>query len=446
MSRTTSSKGRLRSVQARIVRLVGGMLVSGFEMLLAVALVVVLALAFMGILMLSFPRGVGLEDLYADFVGEQGGGRDRQWHREGGGNAPFVAVLTEVQRKVRDRPASAIAWNQAYAGMRLEEHHTIQTLAHSGAAIRVGETGNLRLGERSLVVIKRDDEQRGLRRRRTSVVLLGGSVDGSLAARGGKSSRLDIVTVGGTAALRSTSDQSTEFSVATNTDESSTVAIYTGTAEITAGGESMSIGPNEAITFDESGLPVRAEPIPSAPDLLAPPDGRVQTFGAVAPRVRFRWSGPEDTEAYRFVLARDRELNDVVYAGELSRPEFAHGNLPGGRYYWSVKAVSGRVESRASAVRSLRLDQDLDPPQLRVEFPQDVVPSEQLVIRGMAEPGSELFIKNRTVPLGASGAFEYTMKLNPGLNMIVIEAVDQAGNSAYRSQYVTARFDNGGGS
>jgi hypothetical protein len=178
------------------------MLVSGSEMVLAVALVVVLALAFMGILMLSFPRGVGLSDFYTDFVGEQGVGRGRQWQRDGGGNAPFVAVLTEVQRKVRDRPASAIAWNEAYAGMRLEEQHTVQTLAHSGAAIRVGETGYLRLGERSLVVIKRDDEQRGLRRRRTSVVLLGGRVDGNIAARGGKSSRLNIVTVGGTAALR----------------------------------------------------------------------------------------------------------------------------------------------------------------------------------------------------------------------------------------------------
>jgi hypothetical protein len=446
MSRSTSSKGRLRSVPAAIARLVGGMLVSGSEMVLAVALVVVLALAFMGILMLSFPRGVGLSDLYTDFVGEQGVGRGREWQRDGGGNAPFVAILTEVQRKVRDRPASAIAWNQAYAGMRLEEQHTVQTLAHSAAAIRVGETGNLRLGERSLVVIKRDDEQRGLRRRRTSVVLLGGRVDGNIAARGGKSSRLNIVTVGGTAALRSTSGQGTEFSVATNADESSTVAIYTGTAEITAGGESMRVGPNEAITFDESGLPVHAAPIPTAPELLSPPDGRVQVFGSVAPRVRFRWAGPDDADAYRFVLARDRDLNDVVWAGELSRPEFAHGNLPSGRYFWSVKSVSGRAESRASVVNSLRLDQDLEPPELHVELPQEAVPTERLVIRGMAEPGSELFIKNRTVPLGASGAFEYTMKLKPGLNMIVIEAVDQAGNSAYRSQYVTARFDNGGGS
>jgi hypothetical protein len=166
----------------------------------------------------------------------------------------------------------------------------------------------------------------------------------------------------------------------------------------------------------------------------------------VAPRVRFRWAGPDDADVYRFVLARDRDLNDVVWAGELSRPEFVHGNLPSGRYFWSVKSVSDRAESRASVVNSLRLEQDLEPPELHVERPQEAVPTEQLVIRGMAEPGSELFIKNRTVPLGASGAFEYTMKLNPGLNMIVIEAVDQAGNSAYRSQYVTARFDNGGGS
>jgi hypothetical protein len=90
-------------------------------------------------------------------------------------------------------------------------------------------------------------------------------------------------------------------------------------------------------------------------------------------------------------------------------------------------------------VHSFRLVQDLDPPTLAVELPEATT-SERLVIRGSAEPGSELFIENERVPLAATGEFEYALQLNPGLNMIVIEAVDTAGNSTYRSQYVTARF------
>ena len=229
-------------------------------------------------------------------------------------------------------------------------------------------------------------------------------------------------------------------------DDSSTVSIYSGEAEIMLGDDSMTIGPNQSVTIDEEGLPVRMDRIPDPPALLSPSSGLEQRFGSIAPRIVFRWAGSDDKLTYRFVLARDRGLTDVVYSGELTRPEFTHGNLISGRYYWSVKAISHHAESRASRVRSLRLVQDLDPPQLRVEFPRDVVPTEQFVIRGTAEPGSELFIKNQTVPLTASGEFEYTMKLNPGLNMIVVEAVDAAGNSAYHSQYVTARFDNGGGS
>jgi hypothetical protein len=164
-----------------------------------------------------------------------------------------------------------------------------------------------------------------------------------------------------------------------------------------------------------------------------------QRFGPIAPRIDFEWARQEGAEAYHLVLARDAGLDDVVYDGRLSGTGFAHGHLDAGTYYWGVKSVAGRAESRIGTVRSFRLVRDLDPPALAVDLPE-VTATERLVIRGSAEPGSELFIENESVPLAATGEFEYALQLNPGLNMIVIEAVDTAGNSAYRSQYVTARF------
>jgi len=446
MGDRTEWRRKLGALPGAPIRVLKGIAISSSEMILAVALVVVLALAFLGILTLSFPKGTGLSDLYSDFVGRGRASVERRWSRSTADAAPFLAVVADVRRNVRDRPASAITWYEAHAGKRLEERHTVQTLARSGATISVGETGVLTLGERSLVTIKRDDERVGLRRRRTSVVLLGGRVEGKVAARGGRSSSLDVVTAAGTSAIRSSGKHDTEFSVVLHEDESSTVSIYSGQAEISTAEASLSVGPDQAVTLDPSGNPLRTDPIPETPEPIAPPDGQVRRFGAVAPQLRFVWKGSEAAGSYRFVLARDRALTDIVYAGEVGRAEFSHGNLPEGRYYWAVKAVSHRVESRLSSVRTLRLIQDLDPPRLVVELPEVVTGSEQLVIRGTTDPESELFIENRSVPLGDRGEFEYTMKLNPGMNMIVVEAIDEAGNSAYRSQYVTARLHSGGGS
>jgi hypothetical protein len=439
MERSTPKKKTLRAIPALIVRMLKGTLISSTEMVLAITLVLIFALVFMGILVVSFPEGTGLVDFYDELAGHGGEGSRLEW-RSGDDDSEFDAVLSRVRRRVRDRPANAVTWHNAHAGKRLGDHHTIQTLARSEASIAIGTTGELRLGERSLVVVKREDRDRGLRRQRSSVVLLGGRVQGRIDPGKGKDSRLDIVTSGGTSEIRAQGKDGAEFSVTTNADQSSTVNVYSGVARLSTADGKIKVGPNEAITYDPTGLLGKAVPIPEAPRVVSPRDGIVRTFGPVAPRIRFDWAEQDGADAYRFILARDRELSEIVCARELNDTEFVHGDLPSGRYYWSVRSVFGHAESRASTVRSLRLVEDLDPPELSVDLPEGTVAVAELVVRGMAEPGSELFIKNESIPLAADGGFEYALKLKRGLNMIVIEAVDAAGNSAYRSQYVTARF------
>lgn len=438
MERSKPAKKTLRAILALIVRMFKETLISSTEMVLAVTLVLIFALFFMGILVVSFPEGTGLVDFYDELTGHGNRGSRLEW-RSGDDDSEFDAVLSQVRRRVRDRPANAVTWHDAHAGKRLGDHHTVQTLARSEALIAIGTTGELRLGERSLVVVKREDRDRGLRRRRSSVVLLGGRLQGRIDPGKGKDSRLDIVTSGGTSEIRA-GKEGADFSVTANADESSTVNVYSGVARLSTAGGKIKVGPNEAITFDPTGLLGKAVPIPDAPRAISPRDGIVRTFGPVAPRIRFHWAEQDGADAYRFVLARDRDLGDVVCARELNDTEFVHGDLPSGEYYWSVRSVFGHVESRPSSIRSLQLVEDLDPPALSVDLPEGTVAVEQLVVRGQAEPGSELFIENESVPLAADGGFEYALKLKRGLNMIVVEAVDAAGNSAYRSQYVTARF------
>ena len=96
------------------------------------------------------------------------------------------------------------------------------------------------------------------------------------------------------------------------------------------------------------------------------------------------------------------------------------------------------VESRPTPVRRLDIVADLDPPALAVELPEMLAGLDRLPLRGKTEPGSELFIGNEPIAVGEAGGFEYTLELEPGLNMVVVEAVDTAGNSSYFTQYVHA--------
>ena len=131
-------------------------LLGGSEMILAVVVVLVLALAFMGILTVAFPEGSGLVYLYDNLVDTVAGQTTLQVTSTYE-DRDFVAELTTVERRVRDRPASAVAWRNAREGLPLEDHHTVQTLARSRAAIEIAGAHKIQLGEKSLVVIKRPE-------------------------------------------------------------------------------------------------------------------------------------------------------------------------------------------------------------------------------------------------------------------------------------------------
>jgi hypothetical protein len=76
-------------------------------------------------------------------------------------------------------------------------------------------------------------------------------------------------------------------------------------------------------------------------------------------------------------------------------------------------------------------------PDARTE--RDVV-----VIEGVTEPGVELFVAGDRVPVRPDGSFAATTALRPGVNLLVVEAVDTVGNAAYRSIEIR-RMPAGGG-
>jgi hypothetical protein len=61
-------------------------------------------------------------------------------------------------------------------------------------------------------------------------------------------------------------------------------------------------------------------------------------------------------------------------------------------------------------------------------------------LTGRTEPGARVSVGGHGIPVTAAGSFQHSLRLGPGSTVIVVEAMDQAGNVAYRSELVNANF------
>ena len=86
------------------------------------------------------------------------------------------------------------------------------------------------------------------------------------------------------------------------------------------------------------------------------------------------------------------------------------------------------------------MTRDVEPPALRVVFPTLPVLDDRVLVEGTAESGAVVFIGDTEVRTAVSGEFAHEVSLERGVNVVVVEAVDAAGNVTYRSKLVHAKF------
>ena len=154
----------------------------------------------------------------------------------------------------------------------------------------------------------------------------------------------------------------------------------------------------------------------------------------VPPLLAFSWQPVPGASGYRVQIARDSGFKSLVDDDRVFSTGFAQGNLEPGNYFWRVSAMRGSAEGKASVSRSLAVVEDIAPPFLQVSFPEERVEQSTIVIRGETEPGADVFVGTARVPTDAAGRFSHEVELTPGWNLVVVEAIDSAGNVAHQSQ------------
>ncbi len=427
-------KGRLKGSAARFG-----------EILLTLLLVLLCFAGFFSLLNSFFPTGTSLRQLVTSREptpgGEATGGR--QIRTEGGepGGEALAAVLSEARNEVKSKPASSIAWGAARAGMKLYNRDAVQTFEGSEARITFDADNYLRMGSHSLVIIKRLEKDPWLNQRRSFMVMVEGELSGRIAAAGEGAMQVEVATPEAVARiLPDSSGQEADFKISVLPDQSSSIVVYQGSAEISAQGKRVRVEANQGLTLRPGEEPAAPAALPDPPQLSQPADGTVTSFRDLPPRTLFSWSPQTAGDQYRFTLARDAEFENILVDVLVDKPEFVHGSLKPGTYHWRVSSLRDGCEGLPGAPRTLQLAQDREPPRLQVDYPQAPVAPERFTLRGSAEAGSRVFVDGRETAVDAQGRFASEITLGAGLNSILVEAVDSAGNIAYQGGIVQRKL------
>lgn len=404
---------------------------------------------FLGILNLAFPTGKGLniftgeDTLYSPVEsvrelllsrGDEEGGLDD--------NRTVAAVLTRIENRVKNRRADKITWKNAREGMNLYNRDAVQTLSYSSAVIRFDENNHIKLGNNSLIVIRSMEKDLLFNEKRSFMVMVDGELSGRIVASKGESVHLEIVTPSAVTRIktRKQSDGIAEFKMKITADKSSAITMLHGVAEVVAKDRKVIVETSETVYIPLDSLPVLLKATLKPVRLLSPAPSKRFYYRDLSPKIIFSWEAMKGAKAYRFVMARDADFRELVVDEDISKTEFVYGNMKRGNYFWRVNALDGIEEGPYSLTRRVTLTQDSEAPVLEVKIPSESLKKKNLAMSGLTEPLSRVFIMGKEVAVSHNGEFTSNLELAPGINVIVVEAVDLAGNVTYSSHLVTRKL------
>ena len=351
-------------------------------------------------------------------------------------------MISSISNRVNVKLANDIAWGGARVGMSLHHRDAIQTYDRSRALVEFNEQSYLDIGENSLVVFQDIEPDLFTQQTRTFRVSVEGELRGRLLRSADGSANLQVALPN--AELQMVPGQAAgsdvEFKLTVNPDKTSTLSLHKGDAQLMVGGKRVNLHENYGVTIDADGQAGEAVELPPAPTPRLPTQGSAAYYRDVPPRLRFSWKPTEPTNNYRLTVARDPQFRQVVVDEEVSGTTFAHGNLKRGQYFWRVQALAGKTEGVPSEPRALTVVQDRTPPALYVQKLPKVVHQSAVTLRGKTEPGAKIYVEGTPVKVDGEGTFQHRVYVKPGASLIVIEAVDSAGNVAYATNLVNGKY------
>ena len=389
-----------------------------------------------------FPQGttLGENQSWSTAILPDGGDVDLEFSSTSSFAEIFAGEILTIQRRVQRRGANSLAWSEANVGDTFTQNDAVQTFAKSTALLKVNEQSRITVGQNSLIVFEQRAADPFIAKQGSALVMINGELSGTLTSDNDSPFELGVTLPSGDLTLvRRRQDEEVEFLVTVNNDQSTTVNLHGGSAEITGrDGKRVTINENQSITIDASGTELTVRNLPSAPRSTGPVNRETVIYRNVPETIDFTWNAVANADRYHIVIARDAEFSDRVVDDDVIGTSFRHGALGPGNYYWHVRSRVAWGQSEMSTVRRLRVIQDTAPPILELESPPATVAAGQWRLHGKTDIGAELYVDDTPVPHD-NGRIDHPIELTPGANIIVVKAMDEVGNLSYASIAVNAK-------
>ncbi len=283
----------------------------------------------------------------------------------------FAAEVVQMVNDLKYKRAASVVWETGRDGMALYNHDSVQTLDRSSAWIQFERNSAVQLGERTLITIKRIEEDLLLDEQRTFLLLL----EGSLRSKtGGTGSNTDIgLQTPGVVVHMHSEETPTEARVVVSKNQSATIAVYQGTAQVAVKGERIRVSADQAVRIPANGTPSAPLPLPH-PVIISNPQDGMQFIDKGRPvLVGFNWQPHPEATRYHFMIARDSGFSQIVAEDYLLTNRFAMSALDPGIYYWRVSPQAGDIEGQYSKTRHFYVISDLPPPVLSSHQPPEKI-------------------------------------------------------------------------
>ncbi|HET6518630.1 MAG TPA: FecR domain-containing protein, partial [Geminicoccaceae bacterium] len=345
-------------------------------------------------------------------------------------DATAEALLSDRDGWVEGQRPQDLVWGDRPLNTVLIEQEKVRTLSRSTAQITFRDDSRLRLNANSQALIQRLRADPLSRTEEAKVSLVAGDVYALLAGRSQRRQfELEVPEV-------ETRIESTNFWARHDASGSKFANYDDRTLEVAARGESVVLGRNEGTVVRRGEAPSDKIDVLPPPALVAPQDDAV-AFNA---DVDLQWAPVASAAGYWLEVAGDPAFRQMTLSRwGLKDAGFAADGLDIGAYYWRVAALDKfGLPGARSDVRRFNVRADTVPPFVSIAEPAEgaIVRRGPVRVAGASEPGVTLTLGGGGGPVavGPDGAFAASVDPKPGVNEVVVEARDRAGNATRRSR------------
>ncbi|MFC1610743.1 hypothetical protein ACFL6C_07285 [Myxococcota bacterium] len=181
------------------------------------------------------------------------------------------------------------------------------------------------------------------------------------------------------------------------------------------------------------------------PRLLSP--ANKTRFSRDTAEVVLKWGEIKEATTYHLQVARSKSFGRLFVDDFVDAGTFAFEPLGDLILYWRVRAIGpGNDRSEFSRPRSMhfkkgRSGRTTGGPVLTVSSPEDgeITHSDKIVVEGKTVPGASVWVNEQPVRPDKTGVFKTQVRLNKGMNSIVIEARDKKSRRTFKSRSVVVK-------